>query len=498
MGKLDNLERLQKLKEAGAISAQDFEKEKDKILNSKISKKIKILLLILTIIVVGGIIIILLNKNTGIVNFSQKTNSITEIQGTNNKIANLSQLSFNNMKSKSDDLNLNNAQQEILNYFDNDYFNINVLDFSHLERYPSVYKNAKVSLYCRVVKVIKSTAEDYEVLVYPDSDGYGPTANIDELDNSLILIKGKQLTERILKDDLISVYGKYIDVETIEVDGKSYTIPAIEVKEVADFNSRFDIDTIRTVAKYIFGENIKIRKGISAYASEEPDSYLVGLNFYVATLDNQSNGNFKAFNFCDSYGYIEYNCRAHNLPDTVVKKLFISADFQHYIVSTFDSGTEHIYIEYFDKELKKIWSREFDYNSNSQTDLSPMDYTANKMAVVIDNDLHIIDINTGENVIEPVLVGEKIRVVMLKDSVLMIGNNNKDAIMRVDYKGNIIQKENAETEMSEITEAQIQQIDDRIVIRLTGQPREETPYLTISKYIVLDKKCNIEISTEDR
>ena len=52
--------------------------------------------------------------------------------------------------------------------------------------------------------------------------------------------------------------------------------------------------------------------------------------------------------------------------------------------------------------------------------------------------------------------------------------------------------------MAEITEAQIQQIDERIVIRLIGQPEIEAPYVTLSKYIVLDKNCNIEISTEDR
>ena len=127
-----------------------------------------------------------------------------------------------------------------------------------------------------------------------------------------------------------------------------------------------------------------------------------------------------------------------------------------------------------------------------------MDYTSNKMAVVIDNDLHIIDINTGENIIDPILVGEKIRVVMLEDSVLLIGNNNKDAIMRVNYQGNIIQKENAETIMSEITESQIQQIDERIVIKLSGTIDRGESTIPLSKYIVLDENYNIEISTQDR
>lgn len=504
MGKYKKLEMLQKLRESGTLSEKDFEVEKNKVLNNRnnIAKQIKIILFSVIFIIIMVIIVILFNDNS---KKKLKEPSSTDTEETSNKVTALSEISFNNMKNENEKLKLDKSQQTILNYFDNDYFNIMDTDVQDLMRYPSIYKNSKISINCVAVKIIKSTAEEYEILVVPDSEGYlsdtYSLVSLSEFSDSLILIKGSQLVERILEGDSISVYGRYVDVETLELEGKSYTVPKISVTEISGFYSRFDEDTITTVAKYIFGENIKIRQGITPYGGEQPDSRYVDLEFDVVTLDNQSNENFKAFNICKNFGYIEYNWRVHNLPSTIVKKLFISTDFQHYIVTTFDSGTEHAYIEYFDRELKKLWSREFNYNTNSTTDISPIDYTSKKMAVVIDNDLYIIDMDTGEDIVSPILVGEKIKLVMLKDSILLVGNNNKDAIMRVDYQGNIIQKDNANTSMSKISETQIQHIDDRTVIKLSGQYETTdiyTPYISMSKYIVLDESGNIEVSTTDR
>lgn len=130
--------------------------------------------------------------------------------------------------------------------------------------------------------------------------------------------------------------------------------------------------------------------------------------------------------------------------------------------------------------------------------MSPMDYTAKQMAFVIDNDLYLIDLETGENVIDPVLVGSKLGVVMLSDGILLIGDDTKDTIMKVSYDGQIIYKTNIETEMDRFNSVCTQIVDGKMVICISGQvgdPSYMSDYR--EKYIVLNTDGSIEQETED-
>ena len=42
-------------------------------------------------------------------------------------------------------------------------------------------------------------------------------------EKDLFVVKGKQLDERLIVDDEITVYGTYTDVSSFEIDGKTYT-----------------------------------------------------------------------------------------------------------------------------------------------------------------------------------------------------------------------------------------------------------------------------------
>lgn len=99
---------------------------------------------------------------------------------------------------------------------------------------------------------------------------------------------------------------------------------------------------------------------------------------------------FKSFVMDADVGLICYDWKNNDLSDNVTKKLFVAADFQHYIVTTYDESLKHVYIEYFDNQYNKLWSREFDYNS-TETYSSSIDYTDTQMACVVDNDLYLID-----------------------------------------------------------------------------------------------------------
>ena len=123
-----------------------------------------------------------------------------------------------------------------------------------------------------------------------------------------------------------------------------------------------------------------------------------------------------------------------------------------------------------------------------------MDYSNTQMAVVVDNDLYLIDLATGENIIEPVMVGEKVRVVMMSDGIILIGDNNKDTIMKVDYEGKTIFKTNAGTDTINLIEkAHIQIINNKLNIFLSGT----NEYASADKYLIVDNSGKIETSSED-
>lgn len=474
----------------------------------KIKLSTFIILIVIMLVLFSGICIFIISKKNGKnIKTADVDNTILEQKNTNTEPntenteinqastnAYLGNVSFGNMNA--DDDNYTKIKQEIIDYFDNDYINFSV---RYAQRYPQVFQDAKVMTIVTVEKVLKSTNEEYEVLA-KENTITGNNSQIEPNkteDEQLLLISGGQLNKRLLANDFIYVYGRYKGVESREIDGKTYMVSKIQAYSVLEvkyskiegvLKSKCNYQTIKDVAEFIFGKDIKILAA---------DEY-VDEGFYKIVLDNQSNANFKAFIMSENDGDITYASEENDLTENVVKKLFVSADFKHFIVSTCDKNTKHVYIDYFNSDFKKIWSREFDYTS-TKSFISPMDYTENKMAVVVDNDLYLLNLETGENIIEPILVGEKIKVNMMSDGVILIGDNNKDTIMKVDYTGKVLYKINAETEMEQITQATTQIVNGKVVIKLEGR----YPYnnnkgmFQPTKYIVINNDGGVEISTED-
>ena len=522
MGKLEKLEKLQKLKENGTITEQEFNVEKEKLMNNKSTnnKKTKVIIavIIILILITGGAFAIYYFTNNKSAETSSNSSNTTETKedGFEQESANIyangtDNVSFANMNS--DDENLTDIQKEIVGYFDNNYLQF----FSETaQKYPQVFKNAKVKTTAAVLKVLESSDDKFEVLAVdcgPEGYNYFMDYNTGKMQDikdipveKLLVVSGKQINERLVTGDTFYIYGRYQDVENREIDGTTYMVSLIStnnIVKVEDSNDRYSFSTIKDIAEYIFGKDIKVIEpvygqdykdyetiaGVSRYYGGNGNS-----DFYKITLDNQSNANFKVFNMYTSQGLITYNKIHNDLSDNIEKNLWISADFQHYIVSTYDSGTQHVYIDYFNKDLNKLWSREFDYTS-TKAYVSPMDYTDKQMAVVVDNDLYLIDLETGENVIEPVMVGEKVRVIMTSDKIILIGDNNKDAIMGIDYSGNILFRNNAgSTDIEIINSAAIQIINGKMIVTIYGT---ETLYGgPFEKYFVLNNDGTIETQTD--
>lgn len=457
--------------------------EENKKKDSKI--KIVIVLIIIMIVCIGigiGISYFFMNKTASKNEAEQQNNEVI----INSQVGQLSEKSFNNMKSNNE--GLDETQKEIIEYFDNDYFEI--YSTEALEKYPQVFKGAKLKITPLVVKkIIKSTDEEYEVLV---SGGYSLEQSTDKIEYAL---KGKQLDERLIEGECIQVYGRYTDINTYQVDGKSYTVPTIvPINIVRGDENRFSLDTITTVAKYIFGNDIKVTEPDDDEIWEDNDMMY---SYYKITLDNQSNANFKSFKMDKNNGYIAYNKKENNLSDDVSKTLRISSDFEHFIVETSDFKLNKFYIDYFDKSFNKVWSREFDCKLTTSA-VSTMDYTNEKMAIVIDNDLYLIDLKTGENIIEPVIVGTKMKVNIFDDGIILIGNENKDTIMKVDFNGNILYRVDADTSMS-ISDVYTQIVNNKLVVRMLGMSNDENVQntQTLEKYLVLNEDGSIEESTNE-
>lgn len=438
------------------------------------------------VVLVGIIVFLLVKGNTPADKTEKKT-----VKNETGVTVEQSSISFANMKFDNDKLNLTDEQKEVLKYFDNDYFDIQ--DYDSLQRYPDVYKGAQISFGAYVKKIIKSDDKEYEILVdtfYSGDLGYFEDAVKPNLKGDYIVIKGKQATKRLIEGDAINVYGKYTSVDTYTIDGKSYTVPTVNVYNTSDVK-RFDLDTIKKVATYIFGPNIKL-------SNPNKDGMVTWFYSYLVTLDNQSNDNFKSFVFSQESGDVS-DLRNYKDSDYGSRMLYIAADLKHYLITVYDKDTKIMNLEYYDKDLNKLWSREFE-----DVTMFPMDYTSDEIMLVADNDLYVIGTKDGKDKITPAFVGEKAKVVMTDDGAILIGANKKDLVMKVDKKGKIVWSLDAKYNILNNSDDAyydsatnningLQVIDGKYVLSYNGSQTndDEYNYGVGICYLVFDKDGNI-------
>lgn len=395
-------------------------------------------ILCIAIIVTGIIVIPKLGKDNDDINIhvgatvSEKgTEATTKAIVGDKSPADDTELGLMNVKIHNNS-NLNEVEKLIVQYFDTDYFRA---PYNSLQRYPQVYKDAQINFLCYVTKIIESNAEEYTALVeyeaYKNAEGfYWETGDY-------AVIKGTQTETRITEGDTLYLFGKYVDVNTYTVDGKSYTVPTVLVNRYSYF-SYYDIvrpmysqEEIRSMAKYIFGDDIKLRYtqyGDVAGSDYDYDLY-EGL-YYTAELDNQSNANFTKYLFFAGYGGYIIDCKSEY---PVERNLTFSADFEHFYLEVFDKSLKVYTLECYDRDLKKVWSREFD-----QTTSSVIDYTKDHIYLVANGSMYIIDTETGENAVEPKYVGAKSEIRKLEDGILLVSHKSADAIMKTDLAGNVL------------------------------------------------------------
>lgn len=368
-------------------------------------------------------------------------------------------IGLKNIKIDTTDRELTDEQKAVIAYFDNDY--LSITDYEFLRRYPTIFQNAQIELYGMVVKVLSMDNENYKIVIWLDMNpaymDYGTPGEY-------IILNGKtNPASWFMEYDCLYANGRYTGIETVDIDGISYTIPTMDVYSAgysggrAQFNlaQKFDYSSIKVVAEAIFGKDIEIRDPVAGedlsmdealldnYAlggynygpDEEPDSSNLMYWDLLVELEDQSNANFKKFRFSKYEGEI---IDAKGPFDSgIERRVEFSADFEHFFLFTHNENLESLTLAYYDKGFKKIWEREFEETTNAI-----YDYTENNLYIVVNNELYIINIQTGEDIFPPAYVGEKKEIRKFGDGIVMISASKSDGVMKVAPNGGIIWKTN--------------------------------------------------------
>lgn len=361
---------------------------------------------------------------------------------------------------------LTEQQKKVVEYFDDDYLSM-VFDSSYefLLRYPDVVTDAQV-LMCGIVTQVMSYENGHFEIVVQLTNYYGEVMGED----SIVVVQGIEGNMRYMKGDTIEFRGTYKGPqEYIDKDDISLQVPVVELASASDIyinkgmvmcNDKYDFSFIKDVAMAVFGDDIEVRMPTEDdYLGQDGeeialDDFKAGIgplyyNYYVCELDDQSNNKFSKYYLSAANGMIQDAAR---VGESYNEKPFqFTADFEHYIIinknvdSDSNDMTHFFSIEYYDRTHKKIWERQFeDVGSYCY------DYTETAMYMIINEDMYTINMDTGEDLKEPVYIGKKDYIRKLEDGIIAFDFDfetendayTTDAIMKLDLNGNIIWKQN--------------------------------------------------------
>lgn len=439
------------------------------------------------LVVICGLIIGVFLKTNTKDNAQEKTAEQTVVKSDNT--------SFKYKILSKESLGLSEDENLVLDYFDNSYIRLTSNIAFATQKYTTLFKNMKLYVEGTVLDIIESNDQEYKAIVKI----YDDYTDFIEEDNDYCIIEGNQQIQRFQKGDYIAAYGYFETSELAEYNNEKYTMPKIKtVKWVAN-GAKFSNDEVRRISKYIFGEDIRFEDPKGCAYNRYCENYpTMG---YLVKLETPKNPNYTMFNVFRGGGFIEVGyCTDENydeLCSATQQNIEVSYDYKHFIILTYEQATETAYMEYYDREFNKIWRKEIDKEgsiSNSGV-RGFYDYNANYLTLVMDGYLRIIDLKDGNDVVEPVLIGNDHEIVMFSDYILLFGDNKKDYIIKLNYDGKIEKKVSIkDSEIDRIYKNNIQLVDNHVVVAIEGIDKQEN---SVYKVIKLDEELNIEIQTDD-
>lgn len=405
-----------------------------------------------------------------------------------------------NVKIDNADRQLTDKQKQVLSYFDDDYLVPPSYEF--LRRYPGVFNGAQIRVWGTVKKVISMDAQNYEIVLWFNvgQAEYGYVDSSSEYDGHYLCLTGKTGDTWLMEGDTLLVYGRYTGVKTIEVDGTTYTIPQINAhreyfdtsaapNDIYRYIEKCTAEDIKEIAECIFGDDIEVRVPIPG-TDVQQDIFDLWCEtsggkspYYIVELENQSNAKFTKYFFDASADLAGGGTRVQDAKDAlnpsgIDRYIEFAADFSHFFLFTYDGNMENLTLEYYDNSLNKVWKREFPETTNAI-----YDYTKNNIYLVANNELYIINIETGEDTFAPAYIGEKMAIRKLSDGILLVSKNKSDGVMKISLDGKIIWKTNLAENTYSVQGIQV--VGDNIVV---DQYYWNDPEAYGNHYIVLDNK----------
>lgn len=484
-----------------------LENSEEKIITEKHGRNKKTTLLIETLVFVVLALIF-------IVIFLLLSKSATGENGGKQKSVNSDdKLSFNYMVMNKDNIDLDENKKLVLEYFDNTYLHFDKDISLTTNKYPTLFKGMKVTIVGEIKWLLESNDDSYSAImeISNSSEMWQGAA-----DGKFVYITGEQQKRRLSEKDIITIYGTYETSILNHYTGSGDYIAKINVLNWVLNENKFDNDQLREIARAIFGENVKFGKVDGCAYNPYCETYPFDENNEVAglkvKLEDPKNSNFTEFNIFRSGSILEVGyCNADNYTDKCedgLPNIYVSADFKHFIVVTYETATETAYLEYYDTSFNKIWRQEVDkINKQDSNYKGYLDYNENGIILVMDGYLHYISIKDGSEVFSPILIGKDHGVYMLNEKVLLVGIDKKDYIEVMDYNGNMINRIDLKSSnINSIIDSIVQMIDDEIAIITYGEGNEHIvasrygstkKYTTYAKIFKLDSSLNLIDESDD-
>lgn len=462
------------------------------------NKKKKIIVPIIVAIIIIALVAIIILLVLKLNNNSTQTDSNAKNENSENK-QEIQTMSFKSMDAT--DTSLTDDQRAIALFFDEDYFFLET--YEELVRYADMLKNINISSYCQVNTILSSDDETFEAVCQWAPNNEALWGGEVELTNPII-IKGKKPEKMVMQGDNIALKGKLLGAETRNINGESKYLPVIEIIEMGDDYLWYTDDTIRQISKLVFGDNIKVRRPTEEETFDMVNDYFYNYqdHIWLVELENQSNLNFKVFDIwqSDPRGVITYNALYNQgiEKDYLNKKLYITPDLQKYIVFDMSVADKYVYIIVYDRNLNKLWQREIS-NASELT----WDATNSNLVFVSDNDFYNINIETGEDIFNPVFVGKKADIRIVDNGYILVSHESDDSVMFLDTNGNIKNKFDItlgtkDQPNQEIYNNYIQKLDNNYVIlyniydidKYNDYGMYTSQEIFSSKYVIIDENGN--------
>lgn len=343
------------------------------------------------------------------------------------------------------------SEQEWLTtfYFDQDYMFVNSSEA--LQRYISIFEGTQVECYLSVAKILSYEGNNFEILAYLLENSDEVSNRYFEQDSRLVLIKGTTMDARFIQDDIILLRGRVNGVTSTNVDGVSLMVPEIIGTYGSVLGDSYyfyppllSYDEVKQMASGIFGSDILLQ--------ETSFEERVGSEFpsYTCTLEDQSNAKLSSYKFYDRLGTLTDK-------DHYNYDILVGADGEHFLLEMHNYDTNSLTIEYYGNTRTCLWSREFQNAGTTYCDM-----TTKNLYMSMNNNLYIIDLENGEDVCEPQLVGEKMGIRKFDDGIFLLAADEADAFMYTDTEGNIKWKTDSDVRLHDVQS--IQKVNDTIVV----------------------------------